>query len=70
MLKAVTSLVLFETPFASPQQELFVLDEPHWRKVLRRAPYQPRNHKHGRQARQLLLLNGPLVVWFWFCKWR
>jgi putative transposase len=57
---------LYDTAFASPQLEMFVLDDSQWHKVLQRPPYTPRKAKPIGQAKQLLLLSSELTLWFWF----
>jgi len=54
-LTAISAPKLYDTPFASPQQELFILDDTQWLKVLQRPPYMPRKPKLAAQAKQLLL---------------
>jgi transposase InsO family protein len=56
---------LYDTAFASPQLEMFVLDDSQWHKVLQRPPYSARRTKPVVQAKQLLLLGADLVLWLW-----
>lgn len=60
-LASVYDPQFYETPFASPQPELFHLDETEWLKVMRRPPYRPRRRKPSHSAHQLLLWEGFLV---------
>lgn len=60
-LKSVSRPKLYRTPFASPQMELFELDDKQWRKVLRRPPYSPRKSQEA-LARQLALLGLEFVL--------
>lgn len=62
-LAAVTDPVLYDTPFASPQQELFTLDNTQWLKVFHRPPYTPRKTKSSSPFSQLPLLPIELVLW-------
>ena len=64
-LRSVTEPQIYETPFASPQQELFVLDDAQWLKVLKRDAYRPRRSKITTQFKQLVLFNAELALWFW-----
>lgn len=64
-LKSVSTPSLYTTPFASPQQELFTLDDAQWLKVMQRPPYLSRNRILVSNSRQLPLF--PLQVAFWVC---
>lgn len=65
MLTSVSRPKLYQTPFASPQLELFELDDKEWRKVLRRPPYAPRKSQKS-LARQLPLLSVEFILWLFF----
>lgn len=65
MLTSVSRPKLYQTPFASPQLELFELDDKEWRKVLRRPPYAPRKSQKS-PARQLPLLSVEFILWLFF----
>lgn len=60
-LKSVSQPTLYQTAFASPQMELFQLDEEQWLKVWQRLPY-GRRKKADSMARQLPLLPVELAL--------
>lgn len=62
-LTAVTNPQLYDTPFVSPQLELFVLDDDQWLKVIQRPPFVPGKAKSGPFAKQLLLWSTELVLY-------
>jgi len=62
-LTAVTNPQLYDTLFASPQLELFVLDDDQWLKVIQRPPFVPGKAKSGPFAKQLLLWSTELVLY-------
>jgi len=64
-LTAVTNPQLYDTPFASPQLEFFVLDDDQWLKVIQRPPFAPRKSKSGPFAKQLLLWGIEFVLYLW-----
>jgi hypothetical protein len=55
-LTGVSQPTLFQTPFHSPQLELFELDDEQWLKVYQR-PYQARKRPLTLMAKQLTLFN-------------
>jgi hypothetical protein len=61
-LKSVSRPQIFATLFASPQLELFELDEEHWRWAWLRPPYGYRQSQ-GPLAKQLPLLSLELALW-------
>jgi transposase len=64
-LKSVSRPQIFATPFASPQLELFELDEAEWRRAWLRPPYNYRQPQ-GPLATQLPLLGLKILLWLWF----
>lgn len=64
-LKTVSEPQVYDTPFASPQQDLFVLDDTQWLKVRQRPPYRPRKLDPVQQARQLLLWGVEFTLFLW-----
>jgi hypothetical protein len=64
-LTAVTNPQLYDTLFASPQLELFVLDDAQRLKVRQRPPFAPRKTKATAPAQQLLLWSAELSLWLW-----
>jgi hypothetical protein len=64
-LTAVTNPQLYDTPFASPQLEFFVLDDEQWLKVIQRPPFAARKSKSGPFAKQLLLWGTEFVLYLW-----
>jgi len=65
-LRAVTDPHLYHTTHASPQLELWELDEEQWRKVTAR-PYERHPHPSDNGARQLSLpVVGLLTVLLWW----
>lgn len=60
-LRNVSQPTLFQTPFASPQLELFELDDEQWLKVYQRAE-QRRQKRIKQEARQLLLTGLEIAV--------
>jgi hypothetical protein len=61
-LRGVSEPILFGTTFASPQLEMFELDDEQWRKVFHRPPYAPRKQTQT-SAEQLTLLRLMLLIW-------
>ena len=55
-LQEVSQPTLYQTPFASPQMELFELDDEQWLKIRQRS-YQRRQKRIAREARQFQLPN-------------
>ncbi|MCA9933325.1 MAG: transposase [Anaerolineales bacterium] len=64
-ITAVTDPKLYDTPFRSPQQELLVLDDEQWLKVLERPPYHPRQPQRSPEATQLFLWGAALTLFLW-----
>jgi putative transposase len=64
-LKSVSRPQIFATPFASPQLELFELDEAEWRRAWLRPPYHYRQPQ-GPLANQLPLLGLKILLWLPF----
>ena len=65
-LTAVTDPKLYDTPFDSPQLELFVLDDTQWLKVMQRPPFRPRLPKSTPSAKQLLLWGAEFTLYLCF----
>ena len=63
-LKSVTEPHLYQTPFASPQLELFELDETQWLKIYQRPPYK-HHAKGGPMAEQLPLFGLFCLLFLW-----
>jgi hypothetical protein len=61
-LQSVSNPRLYRTLFASPQLEMFELDDQQWTKVFHRPPYTPRKLVTEQQARQLTLFNLTLLL--------
>lgn len=61
-LQKVTGPRLFSTAFASPQIEMFELDDEQWRKVFQRAPYATRKRRPS-STEQLYLPHLALLIW-------
>jgi transposase InsO family protein len=59
-LQDVSQPTLYQTPFASPQLELFELDDEQWLKIRQRS-YQRRQKRIAQRARQLQLPNLDLA---------
>jgi hypothetical protein len=55
LFKTVTLLRTYETPFRSPQQLLFPLDDAQWQKAFHVTPYAPHRSRNGGTATQLPL---------------
>ena len=61
-LQSVSQPKLYQTPFASPQLELLVLDEQQWRKIWHRPPYSPRKSSTSLTKQLPLLKLEPLLL--------
>lgn len=57
-LATVTDERRFETPYRSPQQPLWEMDDDDWLTVIRVPPYAPRRSRSSTSAQQLSLLPG------------
>ncbi len=60
-LQHINQPTLYQTPFASPQLELFALDDEQWLKVYHRA-YQRRQKRMSLLGRQLQLIDPEIAV--------
>ena len=60
-LQGVSQPTLYQTPFASPQLEMFELDDEQWLKVRQRS-YQRRQKRIAQQARQIPLTGLEIAV--------
>lgn len=66
-IRSITHPLLFQTPYVSPQLELWELDETQWRKVLER-PQRLRSHPSSskRNVQQLRLALNILTIFLWW----